>query len=532
MNQSRSDGWAGCSPADVADRRFAGRYLLSNLIGTGGMATVWRAEDSLLSRVVAIKVLHREYASDPVARSRFRAEARAAASISHPNVVSVFDYGDTGATAGAGAPFLVMELVEGRSLAEELDDRGSLPSEEAAKVLEQVALGLSAAHALHIIHRDIKPGNLLVTTSGTVKITDFGIARAADAVSLTRTGTVMGTARYISPEQAAGQPAGPESDLYSLGVVAYTCLSGAPPFAAETPLATALAHLRDPVPPLPDATPVALRLIVLRLLAKNPADRPRDALEVATLARNAVHGGAGTPTAAAQTRGRGVSGLEPTAQMIGPPQTEVWPTGLKGGPEWPGPRGVSWAKRVTRRRPVMLFLLVLLAAAIGGFVLLLSATPTQKVPGVVADPVAMARATLQHHGLAASLRPSDGPKAAGYVLSQSPSAGTVLRRGQTVELTVSSGFVQINASNYTSSPFGPVAAELTALGLHPAESFVSGDSTPGLVVTVSPQGRVPVGSMVQVEVDAAPPPAPQQPLPAADNGPNSGSGRHHGKRGD
>jgi len=525
MDPSGAGTWAGHSPAGPVDECFAGRYRLSDLIGTGGMATVWRAEDAVLARLVAVKVLHREYAADPVARSRFRSEARAAASISHPHVVSVFDYGDADGRDDGETPFLVMELVDGWSLAQELATRGCLPAQEVARVIEEVALGLSAAHDLHLIHRDIKPGNLLITQARTIKITDFGIARAADSLSLTRTGTVVGTAQYISPEQAAGHRAGPGSDIYSLGVVAYTCLSGAPPFRAGTPLATALAHLRDPVPPLSEATPGALRDLVMRMLAKSPDDRPEGALEVATLARAANPGTATTATTMTLPRGSGVSG-SPGAQETGAlPRTEVLPAGSNPARHRPGPRGSARAQPAASRRPVVLIVLILLAAALAGIVLSLPAGPTPKLPSVVGDPLSTARVALEHDGLAAAVRTADGPKAAGYVLSQSPSAGTRLGRGHVVDLTVSSGFIQITDSSYAGRPFDVVAAELTAVGLHPMESYVTGGSPYGQVLTISPQGRVPLGSVVQVQVSAPPPPAPPGPgPPGKGSGPRSGHG--------
>jgi serine/threonine-protein kinase len=530
MDPSGAGTWAEHAPAGAIDESFAGRYRLSSLIGTGGMATVWRAEDEVLGRAVAVKVLHREYAVDQLARRRFRAEARAAASISHPNVVSVFDYGDALEGDGHERPFLVMEFIDGWSLAQEVAARGPLPAHEVGRIIEQVALGLSAAHALDVVHRDIKPGNLLVTPTRTMKITDFGIARAADSVSLTRTGAVVGTAQYIAPEQAAGQPAGPGSDIYSLGLVAYACLNGTPPFRAGTPLATALAHVRDPVPPLPAGTPVALRDLVMAMLAKSPGDRPPGAREVATLARDIVAGSSGDSKTVVPTGGSGPARRMPTEEIRPLSRTEVLAAGPEIGRRGWRPGGPTRLKAVALRHPVLpvlLILLVLLAAALSGVVLSGSAGPTESLPSVIGDPVATARAALQRDGLATTVRTADGPKAAGYVLAQTPGAGTRLGRGRAVALTVSSGFVQIGASGYTGRPAAVVLAELGALGLRPEESYVTGRSPYGQVLAVSPQGRVPLGSAVQVEVSAPPPSAPAPPGPAGDGKSGSGSGHHH-----
>ena len=497
---------------------FAGRYRLAKVIGAGGMATVWRAEDRVLGRIVAVKRLHPEYAMDGVARKRFWAEARAAASISHPNVVSIFDFGEDHGEDGRDAevvPFLVMEFVDGRSLAEGLASRGPLPAREVAAVIEQAALGLSSAHALGLIHRDIKPGNLLVAPDGTVKITDFGIARAADSVPLTRTGAVVGTAQYISPEQAAGCAAGPASDLYSLGVVGYTCLSGSPPFDGGTPLATALAHVRDPVPPLPASVPAGLRALVMDLLAKDPARRPASGLEVASRAGAA---GAESPGDPGDAWG---SAAPPDAtpdseNMSPPPRTAVLPAGW----EPPSPSNRFKVRAATPgHKPGLLrgrasAVLALAAAALAGIVLagivlagLVLATSgagKRTVPNVVGDTVGVARAALEHAGLVPAVRLTDAPHTAGYVVAESPRAGAKLRRGQVVQVTASSGSVQVNGSGYAGKPYAVVAADLAASDLRPVESYVASPSTPGLVLAVSPLGSVPVGSTVEVQV-ATPP---------------------------
>ena len=258
------------------------RYQLTRRIATGGMGEVWRATDTVLGREIAVKILKAEYADDPGFRARFETEARHAAALHHPNVAAVFDFGD----GEDGRPFLVMELVEGQPLSALLRPGKQMPPEQARELLGQAADALAAAHAKGIVHRDVKPANLMVTPDRQVKITDFGIARAADGMALTQTGQVMGTPQYLAPEQAEGGKATSASDVYSLGVVLYECLAGRRPFTGDSPVATALAHIREPVPALPANVPGDLAAVVMRSLAKKPKERFRNAAEFATALRN------------------------------------------------------------------------------------------------------------------------------------------------------------------------------------------------------------------------------------------------------
>src|SRR6059058_5830687 len=246
------------------DFSIGDRYRLEQRIAIGGMGEVWRATDTLLGRSVAVKVLKAEYAADPSFVQRFRNEARHTASLSHPGIANVYDYGEVGDMA-----FLVMELVVGEPLSTLLAREGRLEPRRALDIIGQAALALQAAHDAGVVHRDVKPGNLLVRPDGVVKVTDFGIARAADAVPLTRTGTVMGTAYYLSPEQASGRTVTPASDVYSLGAVAYECVAGRRPFPGDNPLAVATAHVRDTPPPLPADVPEPVRDLVLSALEKD-----------------------------------------------------------------------------------------------------------------------------------------------------------------------------------------------------------------------------------------------------------------------
>ncbi|HEY4023388.1 MAG TPA: protein kinase, partial [Pseudonocardiaceae bacterium] len=270
---------------------LADRYALVERIASGGMGEVWRGVDQILGRPVAIKLLSTAHAGDEQSRARFRAEARYAASLSHPGIAQVFDFGEESPLGGA---YLVMELVNGEALSAILERVGRLPADVTLDIVSQAARALDVAHRAGIVHRDIKPGNLLIMTDGTTKITDFGIAKAGamESVTMTATGIVMGTALYVSPEQATGSTLTGSSDVYSLGVVAYECLAGQPPFFAEQPLAIALMHKYDPVPPLPADVPKPVADLVLSMLAKTPEDRPGSALHVADRADVIREGGA------------------------------------------------------------------------------------------------------------------------------------------------------------------------------------------------------------------------------------------------
>lgn len=258
---------------------LGGRYVLTERIAVGGMGEVWAATDTVLGRVVAVKVLRTDNESTFLAR--FRNEARHTAALSHPGIAHVHDYGEDGSNA-----FLVMELVPGEPMSTVLARGGSIPVTLALSYLAQTAEALSAAHAIGMVHRDVKPGNLLVRDDGTVKVTDFGIARAVDSTSTTAVGQVVGTAKYMSPEQAVGAAATPSSDIYSLGVVGYELLMGQPPFTGENPLALAMAHVHQSPPDLPETIPEGVRSLIRRSLSKDPAARPATASIFASEARD------------------------------------------------------------------------------------------------------------------------------------------------------------------------------------------------------------------------------------------------------
>ncbi|QIK63355.1 serine/threonine protein kinase [Leucobacter viscericola] len=264
---------------------FGGRYELSSRIAVGGMGEVWKASDSIIGRTVAIKILKDEYMGDPGFLERFRAEARHAALVNHEGIANVFDYGEE-----QGSAYIVMELVPGEPLSTIIEREGKLPANRVLGIVAQTATSLQAAHDAGLVHRDIKPGNLLITPEGRVKITDFGIARIADQVPLTATGQVMGTVQYLAPEQASGHTATATTDIYSLGIVAYECLAGKRPFTGESQVAIAMAQINDTPPDLPNDVPEPVRNLVYACLAKDAAGRPQTAAKLAQAAA-ALHRG-------------------------------------------------------------------------------------------------------------------------------------------------------------------------------------------------------------------------------------------------
>lgn len=326
---------------------IGGRYLLTRRIAVGGMGEVWQARDEVLERDVAVKVLKPEYSSDETFLARFRGEARHAAALSHPNIAGVYDYADTGDLA-----YLVMELVPGEPLNLILSRTGSLPTREVMVILAATARGLGAAHGAGVVHRDVKPGNILITPQGDVKITDFGIARAGDSVPLTQTGQVMGTAQYLAPEQASGQTVSGASDLYALGVVGYEALMGKRPFDGETPMAIAMAHVNTPAPPLPDTFSPGTRALIASALSKDPALRPANAAQFAEIADLVSQGRDAEaigllPTSEATTTVLGSEDMATTplnpAMPGSPTRVQTAPVGGTGGQYYtPNPPSQQW----------------------------------------------------------------------------------------------------------------------------------------------------------------------------------------------
>ncbi|HEY5858643.1 MAG TPA: serine/threonine-protein kinase [Aldersonia sp.] len=322
---------------------IADRYRLQRLIATGGMGQVWEATDNRLDRRVAVKVLKAEFSADPTFRERFRSEARTTAKLNHPGIAGVYDFGETSDPQGAETAYLVMELVRGEPLNAVLGRMGRLDLPHALDMLEQTGRALEVAHEAGIVHRDVKPGNILITPTGQVKITDFGIAKAVDSSPVTKTGMVMGTAQYIAPEQALGQDATAASDVYALGVVGYEALSGQRPFIGEGALTVAMKHVRETPAPLPDDLPANVRELIEITMAKDPTQRYGSGGEFAD-AVAAVRAGRHAPIPGRPGTG-GSPAITAAAARVLPPTgaTAMLPTPPpQFTPQSGPPAGVGW----------------------------------------------------------------------------------------------------------------------------------------------------------------------------------------------
>src|SRR6202167_1962838 len=337
-------------------RLYSNRYQVTHLIARGGMAIVYRAQDTLLNRAVALKILYPELSEDPLFVERFRREAQAAANLSHPNIVPVFDWGEDGDTY-----FIVMELVDGTSLAEMLRGGVTLTAARSAQIVAQVAAALGYAHRTGVVHRDVKPGNILITREGQVKVTDFGIAQAVSSEDhLAEAGSVMGTATYFSPEQASGEAVDGRSDVYALGVVLYEMLVGRPPFVGDTPVDVSSQHVNEAVPAMSkfsDSVPKDLEAIVMDALRKSPDQRYQTADE---LRADLIRFSEGQPVQAAQ-RDAAFFGADATRAVSAVPGERT-----RSVPIMSGPRTDIRRRHRNNGAPIIIAVLILLL--IGGAV--------------------------------------------------------------------------------------------------------------------------------------------------------------------
>lgn len=339
-------------------RLRGGRYELTERIAVGGMGEVWAGVDNVLGRSIAVKILRDDLVDSPGFLDRFRAEARHTAALAHPGIAGVFDYGEE-RRDGRCVAYLVMELVEGSPLSKVIADRGTLSVSTSLSLLAQVAEALHAAHVQGVVHRDVKPGNILLLDDGSIKVTDFGVARAASSASITEVGQIVGTAQYMSPEQARGDDVTPSSDIYSLGVIGYELLVGRPPFTGDHPAALAMAHVQQSPPPLPPAVPAPVRSAIERALAKDPARRPSDARAFAGELRRLQAG----PLATAVASAGGEADLPTRLMKAHRSRTAIMPVGAVHRPSTFGvAREIAAAQR--RRRLLVAGLVVL--AVLGG----------------------------------------------------------------------------------------------------------------------------------------------------------------------
>ena len=477
-----------------------GRYELGDVLGSGGMGQVWRATDTRLARPVAVKILRSGADQDPTARARFRSEAQLAGSLHHPGIAQIYDVGEDESTPEHD-PFIVMQLIEGTPLSQVLRERRTLPPDEVTSIIGQVADALDSAHAASIVHRDLKPSNIIITAAGRAVLVDFGIAWSATSEPLTATGSIIGTAEYFSPEQATGRPATARSDLYSLGVVAHHCLSGESPFRRDTPVATAMAQLHDPLPTLSETVPATLRTLVTALTQKNPDDRPSSAALVASLA-TAEH----PPTAVLTPPLADDAGTGPIPVPVatpfdtGPATTSEQPAAGYGAPQRPVGRYVAVAVAVV----VLVLAAGLGIAALGG-------------------------------------DPDDAPTATGTP-TPTPSASTEATDGGGGDAGGSDPSVPaeetttVDADALIGLTFADAAAMLTDLGLEVRRVDAISTDSAGTVTAVDPAGEVPDGSTITLTVateaptETTPTPDPTVDTPGGPGEPKKDEAKGKGKK--
>jgi beta-lactam-binding protein with PASTA domain len=472
----------------VDERVFGSRYRATEKLGSGGMADVFKAVDEILGRTVAIKVLHPQYAADATFVARFRQEAQAAANLSNPHIVNIYDWG----REGDDTYYIVMEYVRGTDLKELVEQRGPADPIKAAEYGMQVCSALSVAHGYDIIHRDIKPHNIVLTPDGTIKVMDFGIARAGNT-TMTQTGSVLGTAQYISPEQAQGRPLGPASDLYSLGCVLYEITTGRLPFTGDTPVAVALKQVNEqPVPPrqLNGNIPPALEAVILKAMEKDPAKRYHSADEMKSELERVV---SGRPVATAAPR------VDDTYVMPAVVSSETAPRRVSAG-------GPPDRKRVSPWVWVLVAI-ALVAAGVGAAWALGLFGTSIAVPDVAGMTPKDAATALTAVGLKVGntdQKPDDTiPQ--GQVISTTPPAGTRVDKDTAVDLLVSTGVEKVNVPSVINMTEDDAVRAIQQAGFKVTFPLTRGpnDKVPaGQVFAQTPAGDTPVpkGSAVALSI--------------------------------
>jgi beta-lactam-binding protein with PASTA domain/tRNA A-37 threonylcarbamoyl transferase component Bud32 len=484
-------------------RLLGGRYELDGIVGRGGMAEVYRARDIRLDRIVAVKTLREDLARDQTFQARFRREAQSAASLNHPSIVAVYDTGEDN-TGGTHVPYIVMEYVDGRTLRELLrEDRRLLP-ERALEITDGVLRALDYSHRNGIVHRDIKPGNVMLTRDGKVKVMDFGIARAvSDAqATMTQTAQVIGTAQYLSPEQARGERVDARSDLYSTGCLLYELLTGRPPFLGDSPVAIAYQHVREnPIPPsrVDPEVPQWADAIVLRAMAKDPRDRYQSAAEMRQDIQRALQG---VPVAAPRTAAYGTA-----TQRVGP--ATAMATGAMAGYEY-GPPDDGYPPEPPERRwlPIVLWIagILVVLGVVGGvaYAILGGGSSGHAVPQVDGQSLTAAQKAITEAGLKYTVQKepsSTVPK--NIVISTSPPNGNVVAAGSQVVLIVSSGKPQVQVPDVKHDTVSQAEATLQAAGFQVQQQTDNGsNAAPNTVVKQDPKAgsKAPKGSTVTIFV--------------------------------
>jgi serine/threonine-protein kinase len=503
-------------PDGVLGSVIDGRYRVLSRLGAGGMADVYLAEDQQLSRKIALKLLYRRFAEDPGFVERFRREAQAAAGLQHPHVVAVYDRGSYD-----GTYYIAMEYVPGRTLKQLIRDEAPLEPVRAIDITIQILKAARFAHKRGVIHRDLKPHNVIIDDQDQAKVTDFGIARAG-ASDMTETGSILGTAQYLSPEQAQGHAVSASSDLYSIGVVLYEMLTGSLPFDGEQAVTIAIKHVSEPptaVTQVNPNVPVALEQVVMWALNKNPADRPADADQFIAALEHAkaviTSGQAGEQTAAFAAVGAGVlaGGLVPSTASAASagagtnPPTAAVPAVDGGGP----PSDGTEPPHERRRRniwPWVALVAVLLLAGGGAAAYFLTRPAQVLVPGVVGEQFDIARAQLQNKGFGVSEITERSNHAFGYVFAENPNGGTKADKASTVTLTVSSGPSNVTVPPVQGETLTQAKQSLGAahLKVGTITSQHSGSVQTGAVINSSPTAgqSVPPSSQVNLIVSSGP----------------------------
>ena len=433
-------------------RVLADRYELESVLGQGGMARVFKGNDRVLNRTIAVKVLSPQFAGDEQFVARFRREAQAAAALNHPGIVSVYDTGSQG-----DVHYIVMEYVEGRTLRDVVRQEGPLLPERASEVAEAVAGALAAAHEGGLVHRDIKPGNIMITREGEVKVMDFGIARTTTGDTLTQTASILGTASYLSPEQAQGETVDARSDIYSLGCVLYEMLTARAPFSGDSPVAIAYKHVREnPVPPsrINADVSASLEAVVMKCMAKNPANRSQTAEELREDLDRVRRGGAplATPLLADSTEmlTRAQAGPEQTAVMTGVP------------PDERSDRRRTWAT-------ALIVILVLAGLGVAAYFLVQTLVPpeeTLRVPDVIGETEEDATAALERAGFQVRVeREFNADERRGIVFEQDPEPDATVDEGETVTITVSRGERPVEVPSVVGLTLDEAETEIADAGL-------------------------------------------------------------------
>jgi eukaryotic-like serine/threonine-protein kinase len=469
-------------------RLLGGRYELDGVVGRGGMAEVYRARDIRLDRIVAIKTLRADLARDQIFQARFRREAQSAASLNHPSIVAVYDTGEDMAT-GLPVPYIVMEYVDGRTVRDLLQDGHRLLPERSLEIIDGVLRALDYSHQAGIVHRDIKPGNVMVTRNGDVKVMDFGIARAmSDAqATMTQTAQVIGTAQYLSPEQARGERVDSRSDLYSTGCLLYELLTGRPPFTGDSPVAIAYQHVREnPIPPSqvdPDVPPWA-DAIVLKAMAKSPADRYQTAGDMRADLQRAASGlpvAAAPPTRVDMYQNTQRMGSDPTGRTSAIPPVADYDYAGQGYDRGGG--GHRWI-------PWVVGLVLVLGVVIGVAYYLLAGGKTYSVPLVNNQPVA----TAEHEISLAHLRSTvvdqaNGNVGKGLVISSNPAQGNNVAANTLVTLYVSTGAAPVSVPYVVGQQETAAQSTLESKGFQVSvKTDPTSTASSGTVVSQSPSG--------------------------------------------